>query len=332
MKKRILLIDYYNLFIRCFQIVPVTNDDGEHFGGTFGFLRGMKAAVDQFKPSEVYVVCDGQHSSLRRKLIDKNYKASRKKTWKRGVVKAYDFLNENEQSDNFSMQINRLNQYLSILPVNTISIPYVEADDIIAEIVNTIPEDIEAIIYSTDADYKQLVNDHVFAYNPTAKQLTTKATFFEKHGFLVDNYIYFKVINGDKSDDLPGVSGIGEKTLLKLFPKMAEEHVEDLDEIFDHCRHAIGSKSKTYTKAMKAKYQDILNAEELIRKNYIMMQLNDVNISLQSKDNCKNVVERKPNSFNRMKLRLMFMEDRMNTQMKSFSDWSRVFSSLMLKG
>jgi len=99
-KKKILLIDYYNLFIRNFVVVPITNEDGEHFGGCFGFLKSMKSAIDMFNPDVVYVISDGPQAALRRKLIDKNYKADRKKEFKRGIIKAYDFLNEQEYQDN----------------------------------------------------------------------------------------------------------------------------------------------------------------------------------------------------------------------------------------
>lgn len=329
LKHRLLLVDYYNLLIRNFMIVPISNDDGEHFGGTFGFLRSLKTAVDQFKPTAVYIISDGPSSALRRKMVDSNYKSSRKKPWKRGVVKAYDFLNENEQSDNFSMQIRRLNEYLEVLPVKTLSLPYVEADDLIAEIVNTMPSDTGAIIYSTDADFKQLVNDHVVCYNPMAKQLTTKESFFEKHGYLADNYIYFKCIDGDKSDDLPGVNGIGKKTFIKLFPHAATEHIGSMDDIFEYSRHVVGSKSKQFTKSIKAHHQSILDAEELLRKNYQLMQLNDVDIPVQSKDICSEIQSAKANQFNRMKLRGMFIRDKLNTQVKYFDEWSRTFSSLM---
>lgn len=332
LKNRILLVDFYNLYIRNFLIVPVTNDDGEHMGGVFGFLRSLKAAIDQFKPTAVYIISDGPNSALRRKMVDKNYKSSRRKPWKKGAVKAYDFLNEREQKDNFSIQIKKLYEYLEVLPVKTLSLPYVEADDLIAEIVNTMPSDTGAVIYSTDADYKQLTNERVVCYNPMAKQLTTKENFFEKHGYRADNYIYFKCIDGDKSDDLPGVYGIGKKTFIKLFPQVADEHIENIDEFFDFSRHAIGSKSKVFTPAMKKRYRDILDDEDLVRKNYKLMQLSDVGISLQSKDICTEIQTQVPNKFNRFKLRKMFMEDKLISHVKYFDEWSRVFSGLMVKG
>ncbi len=326
------MISIISLYIRNFLIVPITNDDGEHFGGVFGFLRSLKSSIDKLKPTEVYIVSDGPQASLRRKMIEPNYKASRKKPWKKGVVKAYDFLNEKQQSTNFGMQVSRLYEYLAILPVKTLSLPYVEADDLIAEIVNTMPAEKDAIIYSSDADYKQLVKSNIVCYNPMAKQLTSERSFFEKFGMRADNYIYFKCFDGDKSDDLPGVRGIGIKTFLKLFPQVATEHIEDLDDLFDYARHAIGSDAKMFTKSIKNRFNDILDAEDLVRKNYQLMQLQDVNISLHSKDICEDLQLDVPNKFNRFKLRSMFIEDKLNTHVKYFDEWSRVFSGLMVKG
>lgn len=329
MQNKILLVDFYNLFIRNFNVLPITNDNGEHFGGTFGFLRCLKYAIDEFRPSIVYVISDGKSSGLRRKLVDPNYKSSRKREWKPGSIKAYDFLNESDQIDNFSMQVNRLNEYLSILPVKTLKIDFVEADDLIAQIVNTMPSGTTAIIYSTDSDFKQLVDENIMCYNPMAKQLTTIESFFEKHEYRVDNYIYFKVVVGDKSDDLPGVNGIGEKTFIKLFPHVKTEHINSLDELFEYSRHVIESKSKIYSKSIKSKHADILKSEDLIRKNYQLMQLKHVDISIQSKDVCEELQNDIENRFNKFKLRTMFISDKLNSHVKYFDDWSRVFNTLV---
>lgn len=328
--KRYLLIDYYNLFIRNFNVVPITNEDGDHFGGTFGFLRGVKSAIDMFDPTDVIVVTDGPNASLRRKMVEREYKANRKKTWKRGIVKAYDFLNEQEHKDNFNMQIARTNQYLEVLPIKYVSVPYVEADDIIAEIANTVDD--QCVIYSTDADYKQLVNERVICYNPMAKQTTNRKTFMSKFGFLPENFIYYKMITGDKSDGLPGVPGIGPKTFIKLFPTTKDSIFESTKDLLDYSEFVVGSKSDSFTKAIKAKHQMILDSSEVIHKNWNLMQLQDVDVSAQTKDFVRTLVGREPNEFNRMKLRLMFMEDKLQSQVKNFNDWSRVFSRLMIKG
>ena len=327
MKKRYLLVDYFNLFIRMFMIVPTTNENGEHFGGTFGFLRGLKSAVSLLNPTDVIVICDGPNSGLRRRLVSKDYKAHRKTEWVRGKIGSYDFLNEQEQKDSFNYQINRVNEYLETLPVKTMSIPYVEADDIIAEIVNTCND--ECIIYSTDGDFKQLINERVSCYNPIAKILLTEKSFIEKNGFKAENHIFFKMIIGDKSDGIPGVNGIGPKTFLKLFPIVREEIFEGPDDLIQYSDFIVGSSSKEHTKSIKSKHKMILDNEELLRKNWDLMQLQEANISIQSKDLIRALLEKQPNKFNKIKLRMMFLQDKLQSNVKSFDEWSGTFSRLM---
>jgi len=78
MKKRIILVDGFNLFIRCFNIIPITNDDGEHFGGVFGSLRSLRHIVETFNPNELVFVWDGPKSGLKRKQLLSEYKGNRK--------------------------------------------------------------------------------------------------------------------------------------------------------------------------------------------------------------------------------------------------------------
>lgn len=326
-RKRILLVDFYNLYIRCFQVIPITNEDGDHFGGMFGFIRGLKSAIDIFKPSEVYVIADGPKSGLRRKMVEKDYKANRSIEFKRGVVRAYDFLNEQQYRDSFTMQLNRIYEYLDILPVKTLSVPYVEADDIIAEISNT--TDSEVIIYSTDADFKQLVNDRVSCYNPMAKQLTDRKAFVEKFGFLPENFIYYKMIIGDKSDGLPGIKGIGPKTFIKLFPNAATEVIANTSDLIEYSEFVVSNPSSAISKSIRNKHRLLINSEELLRKNWSLMQLHEADISIQTKDLVREMMGRPTPPFNRIRLRMMFIEDKLQAQVKSFESWSRVFARLM---
>jgi 5'-3' exonuclease len=226
------------------------------------------------------------------------------------------------------MQVKRINEYLEILPVKNINVPYVEADDIIAEICNT-NED-QCIIYSTDADYKQLISDRVACYNPMAKQLTTRARFIEKYGFIPENFIFYKMITGDASDGLPGVKGIGPKTFLKLYPNASENIIESTNDLLNHSSLAINSPNTSV--AMKNKHKVILENSELLQTNWTMMQLQDVEVSQQTKDVVQQIINRQPNEFNRMRLRVMFIEDKLQSQVKSFDDWSRTFSGVVLKG
>lgn len=330
-KRLILLVDFYNLFIRSFLVVPIQNEDGEHFGGVFGSLQSLKSAIDGLNPSEVYVISDGPNAALRRKKMCSDYKANRTREWHRGAVRAFDFLSEQEQSESFGMQVKRLREYFEVLPIKTIQIPYVEADDIIAEIANRSTDDTHCLIYSTDSDYKQLISERISCYNPITKKLMTQSAFFEKHGFLADNYIYLKMMAGDASDNVSGLKGIGEKTFVKLFPDVKDKPVKDLDELLEVARHSLDAGAAVFTPSVLAKYRLLLDSEEHLKLNWNLMQLQDVNISQQSRDSIQNLMAAQPNQFNRMRLRQMFLVDKLYGHVKYFDVWTRVFVNLAMR-
>jgi len=333
MKRRILLVDFYNLFIRNFQAVSLTNENGEHAGAVVGSLRSLKSIITKINPTDVYVLSDGPNSALRRKMMLKEYKGNRKKEWKKGACRAYDFLNEQEQKDNWSMQKQRVFDYLDNLPIKFMDIPYVEADDIIAEIANTkANENTQMFIYSSDADYHQLIDPNIVCFNPITKKLWTEDTFFDKHGMIPDNYIYLKTIQGDASDNVIGIKGIGAKTFMKMFPELAETKIENLDELFDLCQHAVDSKAKKHTPSTIKKFESILESKEQLRINYNVMQLSEVDISQQSRDLISNLWDRDINKFNKMQLKRMFYEDGFHSLNRQFLDWSKVFMKIALYG
>ena len=318
-----------NTYIRSFVIVPIKNDDGEHFGGVFGFLRSLKSAITKFKPDEVLIAWDGPKSGLKRKQMFPEYKANRRKDWKRGSVKAFDFMSEQQQSDNFGFQLRRVHEYLDKFPVKTIQIPYLEADDIIAQYVQYIGGN-EAVIYSTDADFKQLITDKILHYNPISKKLLSRDTFVDEKGYEPHNYKIVKTIMGDSSDNIPGIKGIGEKTLMKLYPSLVDSEEFEFDDLVDNATHILNSGAKGYTKSQLSKYRQIVENEKLLQLNYKLMQLNDVDISVQTKDVILSVFNDSPHTFDRFNLRKMFLEDKLWGAVKNFNIWSNTFSGLQL--
>lgn len=327
--KRILLFDGFNTYIRSFQVIPIANDDGNHFGGVFGFIRSVKSAVDMFNPSEVIIAWDGPQSGLKRKLLFKEYKANRHgQPWKKGLVRAFDFLSEEQQKENFGMQLKRIKEYVDFLPVKTLTLPYIEADDIIADLVNMAKEaGQECIIYSSDADYQQLISPNVSCYNPITKKLMTEDEFEKKHGFSPRNFVFIKAIKGDNSDNIPGVKGLGEKTAVKLL-RFDTKIYNSIEEILEECASILNGNTKGYTKSQLAKYQLLLDNAELLKRNYALMQLQDVDVSIQSKDIIRKFKDDKPNEFNSFKLKMMLIEDRMGQQLRNFDSLSRTFNGL----
>jgi 5'-3' exonuclease len=145
------------------------------------------------------------------------------------------FDNLEEEDDSKVDQIVRIIQYLKTLPVKTVSLPRVEADDIIAYLSSTLltkPED-RAFIVSSDKDYLQLVSEQVIVYRPIEKEYYTTDTVKEKFNVTPHNFLLYKLLMGDSSDGVTGIKGLGAKGLFKKFPEIATQDLsfDDLIEI-----------------------------------------------------------------------------------------------------
>jgi DNA polymerase-1 len=185
--ERYLLIDGLNLFFRNFSAINAVNSNGVHIGGLGGFFRSLGALIRTIQPTQVYVVFDGPGSSNNRKNIIPEYKSARNIT---RVTKHELFDNLEEEDDSKIDQIVRIIQYLQTLPVKTVSLSRVEADDIIAYLSSTLPVKPEdrVFIVSSDKDYLQLVTEKVIAYRPIEKEYFTTDTVKEKFGVFPHNF------------------------------------------------------------------------------------------------------------------------------------------------
>jgi len=259
---RVLMIDGLNLFFRNFAMLNMVNPQGIHVGGLGGFLRSLGALIRQIQPTSVYVIFDGVGSSNNRKNLLPEYKSGR--DIKR-ITNWEAFDNLEEEHDAKVDQIVRLIQYLKFLPVKTISMAKVEADDVISHLAQVIDKEYngKSIIVSSDKDFLQLVNDNIIVYRPIEKNFYTDNMVEEKFGLKAENFILYKVLMGDASDKVAGVKGLGPKKLFKLFPELAQKHLT-LDDIFD----IAGGKIKE-----NVIYSRIVLTESDLRKNYQIMDL-----------------------------------------------------------
>jgi DNA polymerase-1 len=229
--ERYLLIDGLNLFFRNFSAINAVNSNGVHIGGLGGFFRSLGALIRTIQPTQVYVVFDGVGSSNNRKNIIPEYKSNRNVT---RVTKHELFDSLEEEDDSKVDQIVRIIQYLKTLPVKTISLPRVEADDIIAYLSDTLPTKPEdrAFIVSSDKDYLQLVTEKVIVYRPIEKEYYTTDTVKEKFNVPPHNFLLYKLLMGDNSDGITGIKGLGPKGLFKKFPELAERDLS-FDDLID---------------------------------------------------------------------------------------------------
>src|SRR6185369_3856711 len=142
------------------------------------------------------------------------------------------------------------------------------------------------IVVSTDQDFLQLVDLHTIVYSPTRKLYFTSKNFQELEQVLPENYIYLKALNGDSSDNLKGIKGLGPKTLLKFFPILSERKTT-LEEIKILAEGLVptGKREKEILKAL-------LEQWEVIKTNLQLMQLTTPIISAQSVRVIKHAVGR----------------------------------------
>jgi DNA polymerase-1 len=283
--ERILLIDGLNLFFRNFSAINTINSKGIHVGGLGGFFRSLGFLINNIQPTKVYVLMDGIESSSSRKNIIPEYKGGRHQS---RITKHELFDSFEEEDDSKIDQIVRIIQYLQTLPVKTIAMPRVEADDVIAylsEITPTSPND-RVFIVSSDKDYLQLISEKVIVYRPIEKEYYTKDTVIEKFGVTPHNFILYKLLMGDSSDKIGGIKGLGPKKLFKYFPELktrdlslqdlldiAEERMEEHD-VYARVIHDISGLEDKYkvmdlSKPMMSEEQkqeivEIVNSEELI--------------------------------------------------------------------
>lgn len=319
LNSRVLVVDGLNSYIRAFATSPVTNDDGIHVGGITGFLLTIGAAIKQIKPTRVILVFDGKGGSQRRRKSYPEYKNNRKPG---SDIKRNPAVQTDEDvSTSMRRQMARLGEYLSILPLTTIIIDNIEADDTIGVLTTLVRESGgQTFIMSTDKDFLQLIDKDVVVWSPTKKKMYFEKELVEEYGIHKSNFLLYRTITGDKGDNLPKVKGIGIKTLIKHLPMLATENELSLDELFTLCKD-----NPDNNKVLNL----ITESEDLIRLNYKLMQLKDPDISGTAKIKICNLFDSKPISFNKQHLYEMLIDDRMTTAIKNVQMWcNEVFQPL----
>lgn len=317
---RVLIIDGLNTFIRVFSAVPALNDDGMHIGGVTGFLRSVAAAIRQHKPTRCIIVFDGKGGSARRKSLYPNYKANRAVKTKFNRYEEFTSLQDEQVS--MKQQFGRMIEYLQCLPITTMAIDHIEADDAIAYIANEIFTDPEhkVTIVSTDRDFLQLVNDRITVWSPVKKIMYTPSVMREEFGIDSKNYLLYRALTGDKSDNIAGVNGIGLKTMIKQFPMMSNADEIDVESFVEY--------ATTVDKKYKI-HETVAKNKEQIELNYRLMQLKNVDISGTTKMLIMNLTDAEINKLDVLSFKRMFMSDKMYTVIKDLDTWmSSAFNPL----
>ena len=294
---KVLIIDGLNTFIRVFSVIPTTNDDGIHVGGIVGFLRSIGYTINMFQPTRVIIVFDGKGGSSRRRKIYPEYKQNRKTKYR--VNRTYDFASQEDEKQNMIMQLQRVVEYLDLLPVTVLSYDNIEADDTIGYLCKQVLKESEVVVMSTDKDFLQLANGKTKIWSPTKKKLYDEHAVFEEFGITAKNYIWYRVIDGDKSDNISGVKGLGLKTIRKKLPFLTENKIFNIEDI---------------TKVLP-------ESSEIIDRNYRLMQLQEVDISGSTKSRILQKIRQPINRLVKFKFETMFLEDKLFTALPNLNSW-----------
>lgn len=313
-----------NTFIRAHAVAPVTSEHGYHVGGITGFLMSLGYAIKNINPTRVIIPFDGKGGSQRRKTIYPDYKAGRKTHV--NIINTEFYSTKEEEVKSMEMQLRRLLDYLDTLPVQYMAIDKIEADDAIAYLTSHFQRkyDSEVYIMSTDHDYYQLINQKTIVWSPIKKVFYTQEKFnLEFEGLPSNNYLLYKVLIGDGSDNIPGIKGVGLRTIKKNLPFLFENNTKiSLDRLFSYVEE---ENKKKETKVLTS----IIEGKKQIELNYDLMQLHNVDISATIKESIISNISQPINRLSKHKFISYLVADGINTAIKSPDVWLQtVFTKL----
>ena len=195
----LILIDGTAYLYRAFHALPpLTNKQGENTGAIHGFLKALFKIIEDFAPEHVGLVFDAKGKNFRHDIYS-DYKANRSK-----------------MPDELSEQIPKLYEILELLGYPPIIIDGVEADDVIGTLSKQFRKKKVVRIFSGDKDFAQLVNSSVAIINPITLETMDEVAVKKKFGIDAKHIIDYLALVGDKSDNIPGLPGVGSKTASRL--------------------------------------------------------------------------------------------------------------------
>lgn len=309
---RVLLVDAMNLFIRSYAAVPSMDENGNHIGGMVGFLKSLGLAIRTFKPTRTIIVFDGQGGSQRRRKVFPAYKQNRKPPIR--LNRSYDLTTDEEESENMKFQLVTLVDMLECLPLTILALDNVEADDVIAYLTQLVTtEGGHSIIYSTDKDFFQLAGEDVKVYNPVKKKTYSQEVILEDYGIHPKHFHFFRALNGDKSDNIDGVKGVGEITLRKYLPEIADPTA---DISVDFIRQKYDGMKK-----VPKMITNILNNEKIIDRNLYLMNLHDGVMSVDARMKVANLFHNTTVSLRKFDLTFKMKQSKLLHAFPTYDTW-----------
>lgn len=314
-KKRVLIIDQLNQFIRAWYVNPTISPEGDPIGGVVGSLKILQKTLRIVRPDEIIVTWDGEGGSAVRKKHQKTYKEGRKPITKANFGDIPGMSDEDKVKNRFDQQV-RLAEYYNNMPVRQIRIDGVEADDIISYVCQSqMYKDWQKVVFSNDNDFVQLLGSDgdVVLYRPGVKivedqdgnkkredEVLNYHRALEKYGISPHNWALAKAIVGDTSDNVIGVPRVGFKSLAKKVPTFSDSEPLVLNDVFEHINNQ--------KKKLKM-FESILNNEDLIRNNLKVVQLSSPLINYSQRKKIDKIMDTSYDKINLEEIRMMMVKD-----------------------
>lgn len=273
-----LLVDGNSLLELSWHGDPRINSNGIHIGGVFQFLLQLKILMSKRDFDYVYVFWDGDNSGELRFALYPEYKANRDKNFNIDIVSSdyykkmdafvkrtleHSVKNKEKtqarlsEKEDFHRQKKILQEYLEELFIRQIMCNKIEGDDLIAYYCLHKKNNDRIYIVSGDMDISQLIDEYVCLYVPRLKKFITTKNHTEEIGYNYKNVLLKKMICGDASDNIKGVKGVAENTLLKLMPEIITQEVK-LWDVIERCKALSEERIKDKKKPLAA-YENIIN-------------------------------------------------------------------------
>jgi DNA polymerase-1 len=215
-RKKLVIFDGHALVHRGYHAIPyLSTKDGTPTNAVYGFTMMMLLALRELKPDYVAVAWDAPGKTFRHDDY-KDYKATRKKA----DQELYD-------------QLPITKEVISAFNIPLLEQSGFEADDIIGSLSKQYEDKVDVVIVTGDMDELQLVSDKTTVFTMRKGFSDTfiydKKAVHDKYGVTPEEFIVYKALKGDTSDNIPGVSGVGDKTATDLVSKY-----QTLDNIYKH--------------------------------------------------------------------------------------------------
>jgi 5'-3' exonuclease len=270
-----LIVDGNNL-LKISSVDKKMNDKGEVYGAVMTFIRKLGVILTKKDFDYCIESWDGMGSGIMRYRLYPDYKANRDKRYdlldaktdyEKGIQETMRYILKNKakkdtvrgETDEESLQRQKgiIQEILEELCIRQQEFDDVEGDDIVAYYVKNRRDNEKIVIMSSDKDMTQFISENVAIWNPRLDRLVKAEDTVKVLGVTHENVVLEKILCGDASDNIKGVKGLGEQTLVKYFPEIVENKT-DLEAIVRRSKELLEERKAEKKKPLKV-LENIVN-------------------------------------------------------------------------